>query len=277
MEGLTVQPWRKWGHDFLYVNDAAGTTLGYFDRSNGLLHVSDEDVRPAVVYALWTQVFKGILPPGSWSAGWSVPAGSDLASRVAGAAVAEQAARLSAGRFQRWAARLLGLRTAATSWDVGARGERIMGRRLERLRACGWEVLHSIPLASGADIDHLVIGPGGVFTINTKHHAGARVSVGRHRVWVNGSAQEYIRNSRHEAAAAARRLSEALGRTVPVCGVVAFVNPGPFSMKEPPSDALVTSDKTIASVLRSRPAVLSVAEAQAVFQAARRAEIWTSR
>ena len=277
MEGLTVQPWRKWGHDFLYVNDAAGSTLGYFDRSSGLLHVADQRLRPVVLAALAPQLGDKILALGFGPETGPVPVGPDLAGRVAGAAVAEQAARLSRGRFQRWVARLLGLRTEATSWEVGARGERIMGRRLERLRACGWEVLHSIPLASGADIDHLVIGPGGVFTINTKHHAGARVSVGRHRVWVNGSAQEYIRNSRHEAAAAARRLSEALGRTVPVCGVVAFVNPGPFSMKEPPSDALVTSDKTIASVLRSRPAVLSVAEAQAVFQAARRAEIWTSR
>jgi hypothetical protein len=153
-----------------------------------------------------------------------------------------------------------------------------MGRRLVRLRAAGWEVLHSIPLASGADIDHLVIGPGGVFTINTKHHAGARISVGTHRVWVNGSQQEYIRNSRHEAAAAARRLSAALGWTVPVCGVVAFVNPGSLKAgRDMPSDVLFTSDRDVASLLRSRPSVLSVVEVRAVFQAARRAEIWTGR
>jgi hypothetical protein len=32
-----------------------------------------------------------------------------------------------------------------------------------------WRCRHSIPVGSnGADIDHLVIGPGGVFTLNTK-------------------------------------------------------------------------------------------------------------
>jgi hypothetical protein len=29
--------------------------------------------------------------------------------------------------------------------------------------------------AKGTDIDQLVVGPGGVFTINAKHHRGARV------------------------------------------------------------------------------------------------------
>lgn len=45
MDGLTVQSWNKWGHDFLYVNDAAGRTLGYFDRNSGLLHVADPTMR----------------------------------------------------------------------------------------------------------------------------------------------------------------------------------------------------------------------------------------
>ena len=45
-----------------------------------------------------------------------------------------------------------------------------MGAELNRLGRHGWRVLHSIRLANRVDIDHLPIGPGGVFSINTKHH-----------------------------------------------------------------------------------------------------------
>lgn len=63
------------------------------------------------------------------------------------------------------------------------------GRRAtaERLVKHGWHVLHSIPLGTGkSDIDHLLIGPGGVFTINPKNHPGGKVWVGEHAFRVNG-------------------------------------------------------------------------------------------
>jgi hypothetical protein len=57
-------------------------------------------------------------------------------------------------------------------------------------------VLSSIVKRSGADIDHLVIGPPGVFTINTKHHRDARIWVGGNMVKVNNFKQpDYLRNS----------------------------------------------------------------------------------
>lgn len=90
----------------------------------------------------------------------------DLTNNVAGGAVTERAAELSPGRFQRIAAKILGIRTEATSWEVGAAGERRVGNRLDRLKSRGWNVLHSVPLKSGADIDHIVIGPGGVITVS---------------------------------------------------------------------------------------------------------------
>ncbi|MGJ9403557.1 nuclease-related domain-containing protein [Arthrobacter sp. KK5.5] len=34
-----------------------------------------------------------------------------------------------------------------------------------------WAVLHAVPVGAGtADIDHVLIGPAGVFTLNTKDH-----------------------------------------------------------------------------------------------------------
>ena len=50
---------------------------------------------------------------------------------------------------------------------LGCDGERIVGQELEKLRAYGYRVYHDF-LADGFNIDHIVIGPTGVFTINTK-------------------------------------------------------------------------------------------------------------
>jgi hypothetical protein len=52
---------------------------------------------------------------------------------------------------------------------------------------------------NGADIDRLVIGPGGVFSLNAKHHPGGKVWVGGNTLMINGHRQPYIRNSRFEA------------------------------------------------------------------------------
>jgi hypothetical protein len=52
----------------------------------------------------------------------------------------------------------------------GAEGERKVGAILEGL-APTWHVLHGVWLGHG-DIDHVLIGPGGVFTIETKSNRG---------------------------------------------------------------------------------------------------------
>ena len=75
----------------------------------------------------------------------------------------------------------------------------------------------------GADIDHVVIGPGGVFTINTKHHPKAAIWVGGETFMVNGGRVPYIRNSRFEAKRASRMLSEHVGFPVPLTGLIAVV------------------------------------------------------
>jgi hypothetical protein len=60
---------------------------------------------------------------------------------------------------------------AIERWRKGADGERLVGRVLESLHEQGWRVLHDISFG-GANIDHVAIGPGGIFTIETKSHSG---------------------------------------------------------------------------------------------------------
>ena len=49
----------------------------------------------------------------------------------------------------------------------GVEGERAVGQYLERLREKGYHVFHDI-LGDGFNVDHVVIGPAGIFTIETK-------------------------------------------------------------------------------------------------------------
>jgi Nuclease-related domain len=61
----------------------------------------------------------------------------------------------------------------ASAWRRGAAGERCTARLLAPLERQGWAVLHDLAVPSSrANIDHLVIGPGGVFVIDSKQYRG---------------------------------------------------------------------------------------------------------
>lgn len=55
--------------------------------------------------------------------------------------------------------------------DRGATGEEQVGRLLEDLREDGWRVIHDASFSHG-NIDHIALGPGGLFTVETKSHPG---------------------------------------------------------------------------------------------------------
>jgi hypothetical protein len=61
----------------------------------------------------------------------------------------------------------------AIAWRRGAAGERRTARLLGPLERHGWAVLHDLAVpGSRANLDHLVIGPGGVFAIDSKQYRG---------------------------------------------------------------------------------------------------------
>jgi hypothetical protein len=59
------------------------------------------------------------------------------------------------------------------AWSTGARGEELLGRRLDGLAGTDVRVLHDrrIP-PTRANIDHIVISPSGVFVIDAKKYQG---------------------------------------------------------------------------------------------------------
>jgi hypothetical protein len=62
----------------------------------------------------------------------------------------------------------------ARTWQRGAEGERHTARLLDRLTRDGFVVFHDLAVPdSPANIDHLVIGPTGVFVIDSKQWTGS--------------------------------------------------------------------------------------------------------
>jgi hypothetical protein len=55
--------------------------------------------------------------------------------------------------------------------DRGATGEEQVGSLLDGLEGKGWHAIHDASLGNG-NVDHILIGPAGVFTVETKSHPG---------------------------------------------------------------------------------------------------------
>lgn len=62
-------------------------------------------------------------------------------------------------------------------WDQGAAGEEQVGAILEQLASKGWLVIHDVPVGHG-NIDHILVGTGGVLAVEVKSHGG-RIAVDR--------------------------------------------------------------------------------------------------
>jgi Nuclease-related domain len=61
----------------------------------------------------------------------------------------------------------------AVAWRQGAAGERRTARLLAPLERHGWAILHDLAVpGSAANLDHLALGPGGVFVIDSKQYRG---------------------------------------------------------------------------------------------------------
>lgn len=212
------------------------------------------------------------------------PAWHDVATHVPGQAAREQALRELAAMRQRtrvgtFIARALDIKTDERAWRVGAGGEETVGARLERLEKHGWHVLHAVPVGSrGSDIDHVVIGVGGVFTLNTKTHPGAKVWVGARAIRVNGQPVPYIQSSRHEGERARQLLTHAVGFPVRVQPALVFLT-GTFipnvTIKQQPSDVRVLDRMDIPRVFKRARRQLSPEQVAAIYDAARRCTTWT--
>jgi hypothetical protein len=129
----------------------------------------------------------------------------------------------------------------------------------------------------GGDIDHLVIGPAGVFTVNTKHHPRAEIKVGAKVLFVNGHAQPYVSKACREAERVRVALAEALGYRVHVGPLIVVHGHRSLSgwVGGRPQGVVVLPSWAVGWWCRmpGRP-VLGPAEVEEIYTVARRSSTW---
>lgn len=207
--------------------------------------------------------------------GWSVQMPAPTAGRLAGEGAREQEQRLreETPTWLRMTRRALGVHDDERAWRRGAEGEEAVARQLAKLPADRWAALHDLTLApSGVNLDHLVIGPAGVFALNTKKLTG-RLWVGERAILHNGQRTRYLGASRHEAKTAARLLTNAVGAAVQVRPLLVIIGPE-LTIKQQPADVRVLTRRQLNRWLTRQPAVLSDDVRHAVLAAASRPATW---
>ncbi|MGO9445704.1 MAG: nuclease-related domain-containing protein [Thiobacillaceae bacterium] len=114
----------------------------------------------------------------------------------------------------------------------GIEGEKAVGQFLERLREDGYQVFHDV-IGTGFNVDHVLIGPGGVFTVETK--TWSKPARGEARIKFNGEQliiagrepeRDPLVQARAQAGWLKGLLMESTGRKFDVFPVVVF--PGWF-------------------------------------------------
>jgi hypothetical protein len=155
---------------------------------------------------------------------------------------------------QRQRAKAERLARSAALWERGAEGEEAVAAALAQLPSETWTVFHDVkwPGRRYANVDHIVVGPPGVFVIDAKNWSG--------QVAVKGDVLRQNGFSRERDVAGAAEAGLAVAGLVPllkpnlVHPVLCFVSDEELSGWV--RDVMVCTTSNVARMLAARPAVL---------------------
>ncbi|SEG55427.1 Nuclease-related domain-containing protein [Thermomonospora echinospora] len=170
-------------------------------------------------------------------------------------------------------------RTSSTvvAWQKSSAAERRTERQLRSLAKNGYRILHAraVPRddegVSDGKIDHLVVGPSGVYAIDSeKWDRRLPVRTLSHRKLFHGpfNKKDRLDEARWEARQASKKLTAEVGFEVPVQPSVAIYGPSiPWKVMRV-RDVDVYAGNRARAYLRRRPKILTEADVQRIFQAA---------
>ncbi|MCU1438487.1 MAG: hypothetical protein JWP66_1574 [Naasia sp.] len=176
-----------------------------------------------------------------------------------------------------WLDRVLGRSPIAEkdlAWYLGAKGELAVGSMLGRLPD-GWQVLHSMPVRHATDIDHIVIGPAGVFVLGTKHHRGASVWAAGTGVVVDGRRLPYIVKAERDALLVMDALACAGVFGTRVTPVVTVVGAASFACRGETEVPVVPAERLV-SWLRQQPERMTADVVEELVRRLTRPGIWAA-
>ena len=298
---IEITSWKRYGKHRIYLHNC-GTELGWFDALTGNWN-TDGDMSFAQAWSClegtpWHEIVGKAYQEQQFSprqeessisekcsaeveevlSGEGKDCYRNLAENKPGDSLQAKVAQAhEQGQRPTFIRRLFLGKDAYSSWEKGVRGEEAVAKSLEKLlrKAEGWYVLHSVPVGAGeSDIDHIAIGPAGVFTINSKYHPKGHIWLGGNTLMVNGARQPYVHNSRFEASRAQKLLLAATGIQVPVTGLIVIVEAETWKIKEQPEDVVVLSDIQLRRWLTKQQGCLPPDLVKKIYTTACDSRIW---
>lgn len=271
MELPRVRRWRKDGFDRLYVEDQHGETLGWADTVTGDTIEQVPGSLPQIEAALerWAAMYPdddlATHPPGRQTQGMAAAWQAEI--RQIDRDIEYLRAMRDAAVFQR------------DQYLKGTSGEHHVGRELNRLYKSGWGILHAIPIYDArADIDHLLIGRAGVWTVNSKAIPATEVVVRRDSLRIGRISADYIAAAEREAQLVTQVLGDH-GFSVPVQALIVFDTPPETTIRfadAPPTVGILRVEQVV-RYLDTRPTVIDALEVNRIYAVARRPETWGSQ
>ena len=164
----------------------------------------------------------------------------------------------------------------AWPWYQGAVGEIHVGQLLCALGP-HWRVLHSVPIgAKDTDVDHILVGPNGVFVLNTKHHTGASIWVGDHTMMINQAKKPHLQIAQGENRKVAQRLKAKVGFAVTVRSAIVTVGErSTKDIRQPENrQVAVVSSKHLVRWVTTQPATFSPTQLELLKLAAEEPDTW---
>jgi len=108
-----------------------------------------------------------------------------------------------------------------------------------------WTVVHAVPLGSDdGELDHVVIGPGGIFVISTRNWRGRKIRAGGNVLTIDGHKTDEIRSLRYAERRASDLLRQALGAPVAVSPVIVVADSASLALDaKSPTLPVLTLDR----------------------------------
>lgn len=292
---------RRPGSDRLYVTSADGLPLGHLDLVTRVAHDVPAGYRERFVQEANAWLWQNNMPPmggpadvgeppalgagteppaGGWDPGWE-----DLALHRPGHLLLEEAAHARAERGP-GADRPYRLRADAQHAVAEALGKLTRPPALRRGRGARWRILHAVPMAfvdGDVVLDHVLIGPPGVFVIEVANVPGGRVVLENQTVDLGGGTVLELERRRRIGTEAAQRVSMALARAAgatetldppavhPVIAVVGAILSGAGR----PRGVTVTRVGQLPRLLSAFGAPLSDLAVAQIHEVARRSVTWS--
>ncbi|MFI2754253.1 nuclease-related domain-containing protein [Cellulomonas sp. P22] len=247
-EALIVRRWRRYGADRLYVTAESGARVGCVDLQSGEVIVDEpvleDGVRQAAQAYLRSDVAELVLP---FHRDIAIDDLDDLA-------------RLDGADYEP------GVRARVGSVRL----------RLDGLTSHGWHVVHGVPLGrQGTVVDHLLIGPGGIFTVTERSHPGERIRVSRRTMSISDKPVPYLRDAHLEATRVQSLLRSAVGSQLTVRAVIVLQGVIEMRPGERPDDALVVARSDVPGVFHNLLERLEAPRVDAIAAVARQRTTWS--